>query len=422
MVNKFHYLRGGSETYHFAVGKALEQRGHEVAWFAMEDSKNEPTKWTKYFVSPADYTSDQGFIQQAKAATTLIYSRESKIKFEKLLKVFRPDVIHLNLVHRQLTFSILDAPSAQGIPVVYTSHDYIPICPNCTMLDSHLNICEACLEKGFLNCVKKRCVKDSLIKSLLAAAEATYLHQRGVYKKFNKVIAPSNFMKKKLLQGDFEDRQVVVMQNFVDNELLDVARSTSYRREKYFLYFGRLSQEKGVDLVVSSFLDAFQKIDKDWKLLIAGDGPCKDEISRLIDEANASDRIILLGHLQQDKMREYIKRASFTIMGSRWYENMPFSIVESFAFGKPVIGANLGGIPEMITSNKTGFLVDANSTAAMTSAIERAAVIDQPTYDDMQTRCKEYVLERCSQDRYVDQLLNLYEGLIESSKEANYEK
>lgn len=131
MVNKFHYLKGGSETYCFAVSESLERMGHEVAWFSMEDAKNLPCRQSRYFVTAAEYNGKTSVVKKMRDGMVLIYNPEAKRKFQALCEAFRPEVIHLNLTHRQLTFSILDVPylKEHAVPVVYTSHDYILVCP-----------------------------------------------------------------------------------------------------------------------------------------------------------------------------------------------------------------------------------------------------------------------------------------------------
>ena len=257
MVNKFHYLRGGSETYHFAVGEGLERAGHEVAWFAMDDPNSLPCRWSKFFVSMSDYTGATSPVKKLKDGMSLVYSFEARRKFEALLEEFRPDVIHLNLVHRQLTFSILDAPylKRHPVPVVYTAHDYIPVCPACTMLDGTGKICDACLDGRFRHCLERCCVKGSRAKSALAVAEASFLRRHGSYRRIDRVIAPSEFMRSKLIEGGFPSMQVILMRNFVKDEVLERARMDGDRTDRenpYLLFFGRLSREKGVDLLVDA--------------------------------------------------------------------------------------------------------------------------------------------------------------------------
>lgn len=413
LENKFHYRKGGSETYYFNLAEGLRRMGHEVVFFAMDDPQNEPCEQSKFFVSSKDYNGHISTKQKIKNATSLIYSEESKDKFEKLLQVERPDVIHLNLVHRQITFSILDAPSACDIPVVYTAHDYVPICPSGVMLDSNGNVCEDCLMGSFKPCLQKKCVKGSVAKSALAVMEADYLRKHNTYSKLDRVIAPSDFMRTKLLEGGFSPSQVVVMQNFVDSNLLELAKRTDNApKEKYFLYFGRLSKEKGVDIAIKAFVQAAHKLPETWRLVVAGDGPEREYANELVTKSGCANRITLTGRLDKNEMQKYVDSAFFSIVSSRCRENMPYSITESFAASTPVIGADIGGIPELVFDGVTGYLCEPSNVSSLAEAMEKSANITIEKYENMQSNCQLYIQERCSQGRYMKDLIRLYGALI----------
>jgi glycosyltransferase involved in cell wall biosynthesis len=421
MVNKFHYLKGGSETYHFAVGEGLEAAGNDVAWFAMEDPKNLPCQQSKYFVPASDYNGKISPLKKVREALTLAYSPEARKRFEALCEDFCPDVIHLNLVHRQITFSILDAPYVKRnrVPVVYTAHDYIPICPACTMLDGKGNVCDDCLEGDFSHCVRKRCVKGSVTKSWLAAHEASYLHRRGYYNRIGRIIAPSEFMREKLVQGNFAEEQVIHIQNFATNEVLHRAQDAKDRTNHahpYALFFGRLSKEKGIDILVDSFERALPELPDGTRLVIAGDGPERDTV-----KARISDSINFVGFKRGEELRSLVTGASIACCPSICRENMPYSVVESLAAGTPVIGSNIGGIPEAVIEGKTGWLAKPGDVKSFTSAITRAMVVvhDRDAYAHMQQFCRNYVLANCDQSKYIDKLTNLYEELIAEKQTAH---
>ena len=424
MVNKFHYLKGGSETYHFAVGESLEQEGHEVAWFAMEDPKNLPCRQSHYFVSASDYTGKSSLLRKLQDGASLVYSLEARQKFEALLEEFRPDVIHLNLVHRQLTFSILDAPYLRKhpVPVVYTAHDYIPVCPNCTMLDGAGEVCDACLDGRFRHCFERHCVKGSRAKSALAAAEAAFLRRHGSYRRIDRIIAPSEFMRSKLLEGGFPTEQVVCMHNFAKDEVLARARMKEDRTDRehpYLLFFGRLSREKGVDVLVEAFLSVADRIPG-WRLVIAGEGPEQGAIEAQLAGHPDGGRVELVGFKQSPALSAYVERASLAIASSRGRENMPFSIVEAFAAGTPVVGTRIGGIPELVSEGGTGFIAEPGDAGSLSEAILRGVGLcgDVEAYRAMQSPCRSYVLENCDQSRYIEELVSLYQELIEEKKEA----
>lgn len=420
LVNKFHYMRGGSETYHLGLAEGLRRLGHEVHIFAMQDPRNLPCEDSELFVSPKDYNAPTSIAKRLGEAMSLIYSKESLEKFQALCERVRPDVVHMSLVHRQITLSILDAPymAEHRVPVLFTSHDYILVCPNYLMLDSSGNVCEACLGGRFSNCLRRRCVKGSWAKSAMAMLEAGYYKRRRTYSRINRIIAPSEFMRKKLVEGGFSEWQVVSMQNFAKDEVLERARLsedlTDYE-SPYLLFFGRLSREKGVDVLVKAFL-CIAKAIPGWRLVIAGDGPERSAIEGMLSSSPQGRRVELVGYLDQAEVQRYAERASLTVTSSRWRENMPYSIIEAFAAGTPVVGTKIGGIPELVIEGETGFVCEPGDVGSLYEAIMRGIVAcgDTGRYHDMQRRCRQYVLERCDQGSYMKSLVSLYESLKSS--------
>lgn len=436
LVNKYFYRKGGAETYFFALAEGLKALGHEVAFFSMQHPNNEPSYWSKYFVSEKDYVGDISAFKKVQEASTLIYSFEAKRKFEALLEEFKPDIIHMNNVHRQLTLSILDAPylKKHHVPVVYTAHDYILLCPAYTMVNGRGEVCDACLDRHFMHATKNVCVKGSRAKSALATMEAEFLKFHHSYDKIDLIIAPSRFMKDKLDEGGFAGK-TVAMQNFLtDSQMAMGARVTNTHKfedaevgiRPYFLFFGRLSKEKGILTLVKAFLRAAglangsadtQSSDQDaqmlpevWDLHIVGDGPEREAIEQLIASAGpqAAARIHLLGYKSGEELQREVGNARFTVLSSEWRENMPYSGLESLAAQTPVIGANIGGIPELVVEGKTGFRFESGDLDSLTVALRRAVNVDESRYDTMQRQCDQYVQKRCRQSGYVEKLEQVY--------------
>lgn len=413
-VNKFLYRKGGSETYLFDVAEALRGMGHEVGFFSMRDERNIPCEQSEYFVSNSDYSVKASFMKQAREAATLVYSPEARRRFDELLKDFKPDVIHLNLVHRQITFSILDAPylKEHHVPVVYTAHDFIPVCPNCTFLDGTGQVCEACLDGRFRHCVERRCVKGSAAKSFLAAAEACFLRVHGSYRKIDCYVAPSEFMRSKLVEGGFPAEKVVVMRNFLPEGKRVCLMENPAERQPYFLYFGRLSPEKGVELLLDAFASAIRELPEGWRLKVVGTGPLEEELKHRAVQDDVEDRVEFLGFCTGEKLSQLIRNASWSVVPSVWYENMPYSIVESLAAGVPVLGSNLGGIPELVKSGETGILFDCGDVGSLKSFLVRATSLSSSEYAHLVESCRAFVTENCSQKTYMNELVLRYRDLI----------
>lgn len=440
LVNKYFYRKGGAETYFFALAEGLKALGHEVAFFSMKHPNNEQSYWNKYFVSEKDYVGEISAFKKVQEASTLIYSFEAKRKFEALLEEFKPDVIHMNNVHRQLTLSILDAPylKKHHVPVVYTAHDYILLCPAYTMVNGRGEVCDACLDRHFMHATKNVCVKGSRAKSALATMEAEFLKFHHSYDMIDLIIAPSQFMKNKLDEGGFAGK-TVAMQNFLtDSQMAMGARvanthkfeDTKAGARPYFLFFGRLSKEKGILTLVKAFLQAAglaqgsanaQSDDQDarvipdvWDLHIVGDGPERGAIEQLIASAGpqAVSRIHLLGYKSGEDLQREVGNARFTVLSSEWRENMPYSGLESLAAQTPIIGARIGGIPELVEEGKTGVTFESGDAVDLLNSMRKCSAVSASSYSSMQRFCREYVNARCLQNKYALTLIDLYERVI----------
>lgn len=440
LVNKYFYRKGGAETYFFALAEGLKALGHEVAFFSMRHPNNEASYWNKYFVSEKDYVGEISAFKKVQEASTLIYSFEAKRKFEALLEEFKPDIIHMNNVHRQLTLSILDAPylKKHHVPVVYTAHDYILLCPAYTMVNGRGEVCDACLDRHFMHATKNICVKGSRVKSALATMEAEFLKFHHSYDKIDLIIAPSKFMKNKLDEGGFAGK-TVAMQNFLtDSQMAMGARTANTHKfedtkagaRPYFLFFGRLSKEKGILTLVKAFLqaaglargnDTVRNDDRGtrtlpdvWDLHIVGDGPERGAIEQLIASAGqqAASRIHLLGYKSGEKLQREVGNARFTVLSSEWRENMPYSGLESLAAQTPIIGARIGGIPELIEEGATGFVFASGDVDSLSWSMREASKQSENVYMEMQKKCFRYINDNCRQNKYIKELVDFYARVL----------
>lgn len=346
LVNKFHYMKGGAERYYFTLADILKKQGHEVIFFSMKHEKNYPCDQEEYFVSNKEYNNKISLIDKFKAYRTLVYSNEAYIKMNQLLNDEKPDLVILNNIHRQITTSIIDAISEHNIKIYWVVHDLITLCPAYTMLDGNGNICEDCCQGNFKNCIRKKCVKNSRVKSSLAVKEAKYNLKNKIYDKVDKFITPSNFYRKKLIQYGFDESKVIHRPNPLP---LDTKYELNDKDEKYILYFGRLSKEKGVKTLIDSIKDI------NYRLIVLGTGPIEEEVKEYVN-SNKIANVELLGFKQGEELTNYIRNCRCVVLPSEWYENGPYSAMEAMALGKPLIVSNLGGLPELVEQNKNGYI------------------------------------------------------------------
>ncbi|MDZ7333738.1 MAG: glycosyltransferase [candidate division KSB1 bacterium] len=367
MVNKYYYVKGGSERYLFDIKALLEQHGHEVIPFAMKDEQNFPSEYQNYFVDHVDYDAPFS-LKKLKEAARLIYSLHAREKIEALIEATQPDVAHLHMIDHQISPAILHSLHRYGIPVVQTVHQYKLVCPNYRFYIEHKNqICERCLPKKFYQPILTRCHKNSLAASLLISLEAYCHHWLGTYRKHVRLFhTPSAFMKRMLVAGGIDAQKIE--HHFLVTWLDQFPFSPHY--EDYFVYLGRLSPEKGV----MTLLKAMTRIKKS-KLMIIGDGAQRPELERFARDHGISN-VQFAGYKNKNEVKELLSHAAFTVVPSEWYENSPLVIYEAFAMGKPVIGATIGGITEFIEPNKDGLHFPAGDDRVLAECIQ--SLLDQP--------------------------------------------
>ena len=358
MINKFLHPNGGSETYIFKLGAQLQAMGHDVQYFGMEHAG-------RIVGNRVDaYTSDMDFHGGSKLSKLLypvktVYSREARQKLRLVLEDFQPDVCHLNNFNYQLTPSILleirkwSAQAGHPCRIVYTAHDYQLVCPNhmCRDIQKDVN-CEKCLTGQFSNCLKGKCIHGSRAKSLVGMAEATFWKWMGVYKQLDTIICCSHFMKQKLDNNPVFSEKTMVLHNFVDKPPVAQAE-----KQEYVLYFGRFSQEKGVQTLIEVC-----KTLPQIPFVFAGSGPLEEQLTGIPNVKN-------VGFQTGDALQKLIREARFTVYPSQWYENCPFSVMESQMYGTPVLGARIGGIPELIREGQTGELFESGNASELKDSI-----------------------------------------------------
>lgn len=398
LVNKFHYLKGGSEKYYFELGQLLKKHGHEVAFFSMKDKRNVHTDSKEYFVKSIDLNNGSKL-----KAFDIIYSKANYKKMKEAIEDFKPDIVHLNNFQRQLSSSIIKAIKEKNIPIVFTAHDLQSICPAITMLDNEKNICEKCMKGNYINCIKKKCNKGSILKSVLGAIEAKYYRMKKIYQEqIDYIITPSEFYMSKLIEDGIKKEKIQTIYNFININEYDL----QLEDEGYALYFGRLSKEKGI----LDLLKAFSKL-KEGKLFIAGEGEEKDNILKIMKENHLEDRIKLLGFLGSDDMKEYIRKCKFVVVPSIWYENCPYSVLESLAIGKPIIGSDIGGIPELVVDGLNGFIYDKNNINDLTNKMNELFCRDD-LVKTFSAKSKLMAKSKYLSDRYYMDLIKIYNEIM----------
>jgi len=397
-INKFNYLRGGAEKYFLELSERLTQAGHEVAKFCMTDRRNLNDTWSGYWLSRIDFERP-ALLDKLRAPERIIYSRAAKRSLAKLIKDFQPDIIHVHNIYHQLSPSVLDAAREAKVPVVMTLHDYKLICPNYQLLN-HGQVCEKCLDGNFWHCFQEKCFKDSRSQSFLASLEAV-LHKRWqTYRRgVDLFIAPSQFMADKCQAAGWPQDRFRVLINPVP-ELPAGQRQVA----GYFLYAGRLSNEKGVDVLLKALAGS------NYKLKIAGRGPQENALRQLAKDLKLSEQVDFLGQQGREQLAKLLDGAIALAVPSIWYENMPLNILEALGRGCPVVASRIGGIPEIINNQINGWLAEPGDSKSWLVALELASQANQIEFSQQ----AKLSVEEYSWEKHFSAVEAIYQQLLQN--------
>ncbi len=399
--NKFNFAFSGTEVYLFALMKLLAEHGHDVGLFAMSHPANRPSPYSSYFVPYVDYRDKHvGVVRQVRLAGRAIYSLQSRRNVGNLVRDFRPDIAHVRNIYHQISPSILWELRGRGIPVVYHVNDFKLLCPSYNLV-AHGSICERCASGAYHNVLRVRCHSSSFGSNAVLAGEA-YLHRwlRTYEKCVSRFVVPSQFCREKLIEYGWPKDRIEVLYHF-QHIPLEVT-SPGDNDAGYVLYSGRIAAEKGVlDLI-----DAITALPH-VPLIIAGDGPERPIVARLIAERQLTN-VRMVGWVGEEEVRRLIAGARFTVMPSRAYETFGKVILESYAAGRPVVGSRLGTRPELVEDGVTGLLFQAGNATDLASKI--AQLHTQPSLArQMGERGLARVRTQHSPQQHYDQLMRIYQ-------------
>lgn len=395
-VNNYHYYRGGAETVFLEHNRMFESHGWQVVPFSMHHPRNLPSAWSRHFVDEIEFGQSYSLPERLRQLPRIIYSLQARQRLSKLLDETTPDICHAHNIYHHISPSILGLLKQRSLPVVLTLHDLKIACPAYQMLASD-GICERCLGGHLHNVVRHRCIKGSYALSTVVMLEAVLHRLLGSYQNcVDRFIVPSRFYATKLTEWGFPAEKFRHVPNFVDIRMYEPTFEPGDR----LLYFGRLSREKGLQTLVRAAAATRSKLS------IAGTGSELEPLQRLAAEMGAD--VDFLGYLTGESLHAAIRAARAVVLPSEWYENAPMSVLEAYALGKPVIGARIGGIPELIRADQTGFLFESGDMASLVSALERLSAATDAQLQEMGRAGRAWVTEDFSAEAYRNRILAVY--------------
>ena len=400
-INVFNYRKGGSEAVYFNTIELLKDHGNDVINFSLKWKENEYSSQELYF--PESKETRQGIFKQINNIVGYFYHQEAAHKLESLIKTEKPHIAQIHLLWGQITGSILPVLKRYNIPVVFTIHEYRIVCPAYTFRNGKGEVCEQCQGKHFYKCITNKCCKSNYGLSAMMAAEQYF---RNTFfnpaKYIDGFVYVSQFAKNKLEQymPTLKEKPNIVLYNMADN--FKSIEDITPKKDKYFLFFGRLSHEKGINTLINAF-----KETPDCKLKIAGTGPLEEELKSFVQQNNINN-IEFLGYQSGKSLEDLIEGAYFIVVPSEWYENNPMTIIEGYAAAVPVIGSYIGGIPEIIVHGKTGYLFESSNMDELVTLIKQTSSLSDDSYNKLCINALEFAMQHFNKSKYYHTLMDFF--------------
>ncbi len=398
-VNNYYYYRGGAETVFLEHNEIFGALGWEVVPFAMKHPRNLPTRWSGFFVEEIEFGEQYSFSEKLLRLPRVVYSLEARRKLGRLLDEVRPDVCHAHNVYHHLSPSIFGLLKRRGVPTVLTLHDLKIACPAYQMLATD-GICERCRGGQLQQVVLNRCIKNSTALSAVVMVEAILHRLLGSYSRcVDRFVVPSRFYIDKLCEWGLPRSQFTHVPNFVNASRYQ----PRFAPGSSFVYFGRLAREKGLMTLIRAAAEAH------CSLTVIGTGPQLDELRQLAQQLQAD--VTFLGYRTGEALHAAVRDARAIVLPSEWYENAPMSLLEGYALGKPVIGARIGGIPELIRENETGITFTSGDVGSLSAALRNMAEREDAEVEAMGRCARQWVENAFSADTYRERILQTYREL-----------
>lgn len=406
LIDVYNYNKGGAETVCFNTGKMLEAHGHKVIYFTLKWADNKPSPYSKYF--PESKETRRGPLKQIKNMVNYFYHFEAAKKIEQLILDEKPEIAHIHLIWGQITPSIFPVLKKYNIPILFTVHDYRIVCPAYTFRNGKGQICEECQGKYFYKCFTNSCCKGSKLMSMVMAAEQYFRNKFFNPAQFiDGFIYVSNFAKniQEKYMPAVKSTPNIILYNF-STSIIQKGKSTP--KDKYFLFFGRLSYEKGLKTLLTAFKDI-----PECKLKVVGTGPKEEELKQFVLKTNMQN-VDFLGYKQGKELSDLVYNAYFVVVPSEWYENNPMTIIEAYSVGTPVIGAKIGGIPEIVDDGKTGFQFTSANVEELKAVILKTNNLSNEEYSTISNNTIKFANDNLSPHSYWNKLIGFYSNFLKS--------
>lgn len=404
------YIQGGPERYMFKFMELAKSNGVEVIPFSINYPQNKESFYSPYFANANSrrddgiYKNHMSLMEATKAAWHEFHNMDAAKKLRLLIKKEKPDMMYV-LIPGELTTDIFYEAKKAGIPIIIRLSDFRLICGKHILLNNE-NICERCIHGAYFNMAKNRCIKNSFMLSILRSLSCYYVRMFNRYKYVDAVITPPEFTRKKIVEsGFFKKEKVYSNPTFMDCSFIEPC----YKHDNYILCLGRFSIEKGFMYVIK----AMQYLkDLPIKVAITGDYEnASTELKALINQLDIKDKVMFVGFLHGDKLKDVIKNSMCVACPAIWYENLPNVVLESYAYGKPVIASRVGSLEEIVEDEKTGLLFEPKNSQQIAGCIRRL-YLNPDLCKELGKNARKKCEEEFSSQLHWDNFMKIYNDIL----------
>lgn len=371
IANYRYFVAGGPEKYMFKFIDAAKNRGIEVIPFSVNNPQNEESLYSEYFAKPRSnelmYSDTKKTFRNIIGmirATVWNYDAEKKLR--KLIKDTNPDAIYILHEVNHLSPSIIRAAKKEGIRVVHRISDFFMFCPKYDFLCKN-EICESCLHGNYSKAIKYKCVKGSRFGTLLRIFAMKLYAATKVFEDVDHFICTCQFSRNKLIEAGIPKNKISCIHTFIDASTI----LPCYDDDKYFLFLGRMAHQKGTIYAIEAM--KYVK-DTDYVLKITGQitNSAEDqEIWNFIKKNGLEEKVIFTGFKHGEELQDLISHSTCIVCPAIWYENMPNTVIEAYAYGKPVVASRIGSLAEIVIDGKTGLLFEMKNSKDLSEKLKK---------------------------------------------------
>lgn len=409
IANYRYFIAGGPEKYMFKFMDAARKMGIEVIPFSVNNPQNEETPYSKYFAKPrsnqlmyADTQKSIGNMIGMVRATVWNYDAENRLR--KLIRDTEPDAVYILHEVNHLSPSIIRAAKKEGVRVVHRISDFFMFCPKYDFLCEN-EICEACLHGDYKKAIERKCVKGSKAGTILRVLAMKLYARTKVFDDVDQFICTCEFSKNKLIEGGVPAEKISCVPTFIDSSKI----TPCFENDKYFLFLGRMAHQKGTIYAIEAM--KYLK-DTEYVLKITGqisDSEEDQKIWKYIQENRLENKVVFTGFKHGKELEELISRSTCIVCPAIWYENMPNTVIEAYAYGKPVVASRVGSLAEIVEDGKTGFLFEMRNSKDMAEKL-RKFVFEEGLSAQLGKQARALCEERYNTVKHMEEVVKILKG------------